>query len=519
MKKILKKPLFIILAILVLFILGLVIFSKKKAPYDLVIARKGNITQEVSVTGRIKSAESVDLAFEKSGKIISAPIEVADKVISGQILAQLENSELVAQLKEAEASIEAQRAKLTELKKGARPEEIQAKEAEMKKVNQDLANYYSGAVDIINDAFVKADDAVRAKTDELFTNDETNDPQLTFSVSDSQTERNVKSYRAFATKALNDWQAGINNLTADSTASVVEMALENPGQYLQTIRDFLVFALEAANKSLGLPLLTVEKYKTNINTGRTNVSTAITSINTRRQAIAVQKITVEKTQSELNLLLAGSTDEEIAIQEAMVKQAEAKRDAILAQISKTILRSPIKGIVTKKEVKVGEIIVANAVVFSLILGNQFEIEANIAEADIAKVKIGNRAKITLDAYGNEVIFEAAISKIDPAETIIEGVATYKVVLQLEKEDERIKSGMTANIDILTASRENVVIIPEKAIFTKNGDKFVKVLSGKKEITEVKVKTGLRGFDGSVEITEGISEGEQVIVSSNSVKAK
>jgi HlyD family secretion protein len=147
---------------------------------------------------------------------------------------------------------------------------------------------------------------------------------------------------------------------------------------------------------------------------------------------------------------------------------------------------------------------------------KFEIEANIPEADIAKIKISNPAKITLDAYGSNVFFEAKVVKIDPAETIIEGVATYKTTLQFSGNDERVKSGMTANIDILTAKAENVIAIPQRAVAQKeNGDKIVKILKDDGVVEERKVTTGLKGSDGNIEITEGIQEGEKIITSQKS----
>ncbi len=107
-------------------------------------------------------------------------------------------------------------------------------------------------------------------------------------------------------------------------------------------------------------------------------------------------------------------------------------------------------------------------------------------------------------------------KIDPAETIIEGVATYKTTLQFSGNDERVKSGMTANIDILTAKAENVIAIPQRAVAQKeNGDKIVKILKDDGVVEERKVTTGLKGSDGNIEITEGIQEGEKIITSQKS----
>ena len=207
---------------------------------------------------------------------------------------------------------------------------------------------------------------------------------------------------------------------------------------------------------------------------------------------------------------SGATSEEIVIQEAKVEEAEADIEHYSAEVAKTIIRAPINGVITRQDAKVGEIIAANASLVAIISDEDFSIEANIAEADIAKISVGDPALLTLDAYGSDVAFKANVVFLDPAETIIEGVATYKATLYFAEEDKRIRSGMTANIDILSARLENVIAIPGRAVITKNGDKFVRVLEGD-VVKEVNVVTGLRGSDGNTEIIEGINEGDNVII--------
>ena len=92
------------------------------------------------------------------------------------------------------------------------------------------------------------------------------------------------------------------------------------------------------------------------------------------------------------------------------------------------------------------------------------------------------------------------------------MATYKTTFQFVKENTGIKSGMTANIDILTANKENVIVIPQQAVITRDGEKFVKILADDGTIKEVEVETGLRGSDGNMEIISGINEGDKVVIS-------
>ena len=294
------------------------------------------------------------------------------------------------------------------------------------------------------------------------------------------------------------------------------------------IRDFLNKLNEALNASTNLDSTTLNTYKGYVNTARTNIVAAVSNVNTQKQALNGQKALNQQNISqaqaqlttaqnnlasavkELELKQSPATAEQIKAQTATVQAARANVNNLAAQLAKTILKSPIAGIIAKQEAKQGEITTAGAIVVSVISKAHFQIEANIAEADIAKIKIEDTAKVTLDAYGSDVIFTARVIKIDPSETIIEGVATYKTTLEFIEESGRVKSGLTANLDILTAQKENVLAVPYRAIINKNGDKIVRVIRDKQQIEERKVETGLRGSDGYIEITSGISEGEEVV---------
>ena len=101
--------------------------------------------------------------------------------------------------------------------------------------------------------------------------------------------------------------------------------------------------------------------------------------------------------------------------------------------------------------------------------------------------------------------------IDPAETILENVPTYKVTLQFDQKDDRVRSGMTANIDILTNERNNVLIIPFRAVIDSDGKKSVRVLeSNGKKYTTVSINLGLKGSDGNIEVVNGLKVGQKVV---------
>lgn len=445
------------------------LFGDKKAESKFATVVKGDILQEISVTGRVKSARSADLAFEKSGKIVSVFTKIGNFVYVGDILVRQDSSELSAQLLKARA-------------------DLAAKGADLEKSRVVLANYYLGIADVLNDAYIKADDAVKKQAGSVFADAESDTPRLNFSSTNSQAVTDSQNGRLISRAELNAWRDELSALSAASSDDDLFRALTKSKAHLSIMSSFLISVADALEKATGLTQATLDSYKAGITTGRTNVNTALTNITDQNQNINSQKAA-------------------IVSEEAAIKSYEASVQNIEAQIAKTILQSPIVGVVSKQDAKVGEIAAANAILISVI-STQYEIEANIPEADIAGIKIGNIANITLDAYGSDVIFSAEVSMIDPAEKIIEGMATYKTTLQFSEKDDRVKLGMTANIDILKNKKSDVLIIPQRLIKSRNGEKFVKTVENG-SAKEIKIITGLRGSDGNIEIIEGLKEGDYV----------
>lgn len=539
--------------------------------FDSARVDRGDVVQEVNVTGRIKPLSEVELAFEKSGRVESVLVRVGDLVEEGQALVSLSQSELLAQLAEASAKVESARAQLLqyqaarekeeitliELKKGTRREEIQLAQTKAanaqkaladanlnfsdvsNKAKVDLENLYDDVKDILNDAFAQGDDAVSKQLGEIFSDVTSGTPKLTFST-DSQKKIDAESGRLRMTQLLKQFKAEVISLPAENAG--LDEAMNKVELHLQAIRSFLTTVNEAVNAAVGLSSTTANTYRANITTGRNNINSALSSISSQKQLIAAQKITNQNNttvaqakvndaenallvaKDELALKEAGSTAEKIQAQEAQVRQAKltvASQEAsvrqtlanvqnIQSQLEKTILKAPFAGIITTQDAKVGEIVSANEILTSLISQNHFEIEAHVPEADIAKIAIGNSAVITLDAYGENVFFEAQIVTIDPAETILEGVATYRVTLEFLAEDERIKPGMTANIDVLADMRENVLFVPQRALIEESGKAFVRVVNPDNSFRKVEVVTGLRGSNGTIEIIDGLTEGQRIV---------
>lgn len=561
--------------VIALVVIGAFTYFKRSGqapPYEFTVAQRGNIIQEVNVIGHVKPAESVDLAFEKGGKVSRVYVAVGERINAGKLLVSLSNSELVAQSDQAKAGVESakaqlqqyqaalaiQQAKLDELKRGTRQEEIQISETKVEnarkaltdaeinltnvknKADADLQEDYDGALTAVAASVTVGTNAIFIITDIQVTD-------FSGGNADDNIVANGKGAAVLALlggqnagRMTNDSIGKLNGgakATTDSAQS--DPSHENVDNTLIEVKNALQ-KVKVALDVIPTDLLSSTE-KSDINTEKNNIDSEITTLTNKQQAIAVQKAansgavsaaeanvndaqnTLLSSEDELALKKASATPEQISAQEAQVaqaeaniasqqaqiKQAEANVRKYQAQLAKTVIRSPINGIITKQDAQVGEIVSANMVIISVISETRFEIKANVPEVDIAKIKIGNPAHLTLDAYGRDVIFEARVTKIDPAATIIEGVTTYKITLEFDIEDKRIRSSMTANLDISSDRRENVISIPQRSIVRRNGNKFVRILDGE-ILREEAVEIGLRGSDGNIEIISGINAGDKVI---------
>lgn len=200
-------------------------------------------------------------------------------------------------------------------------------------------------------------------------------------------------------------------------------------------------------------------------------------------------------------------------QRARIKSAEEEIIAVQSQIRDTYMYSPIDGVILKRNVDTYETTVANSPtpVFTVGDPKDLVIETNVPESDITKIKESQNATVTFDALTPQDIFSAKVTEIDPDSTVIQDVVDYRIKLKLDNLDERIKSGMSANIDIHTAEANNVLMIPIRAVQTEGNNQFVEILNPDgKTTTKIKIQTGLSGDEGMVEVKSGLKEGQKVV---------
>jgi multidrug efflux pump subunit AcrA (membrane-fusion protein) len=137
-----------------------------------------------------------------------------------------------------------------------------------------------------------------------------------------------------------------------------------------------------------------------------------------------------------------------------------------------------------------------------------EVKARFSEADTAKIKPGQAAKVEFESLGQQLT--ARVVRIDAIETVVANVVTYTVTLLLDKKLEEIKPGMTGNVDVIIAQKQNVLRLPVTAVNPRNGRATVEVEKADGKLETRQISTGLKG-DDDIEITSGLNEGDKVVV--------
>ncbi len=261
---------------------------------------------------------------------------------------------------------------------------------------------------------------------------------------------------------------------------------------------------------------TISELQDAYKTAQTALATAITNadvdVRTAETNVAIQKAALDSAKASLDLKKSPPRAVDVAALRALVDQAQAAYEKAKNDLQNVEIAAPVDGIVSDIVPSVGEQIPANSTVISMVGVQSYEIEAEVPEADITKIEVGQSASTTLDAYGDEVSFSGTVTAKDPAETRIQDAIYYKIHFMIDPAGHEIKPGMTANVTIITDYAADALVIPLRAVRTdsKTGEKMVRVLVGSTTETKI-VELGLRGDDGFVQVTSGLTEGDAVVV--------
>jgi HlyD family secretion protein len=230
-------------------------------------------------------------------------------------------------------------------------------------------------------------------------------------------------------------------------------------------------------------------------------------------------------QAQLDLLLAGPTEEQIAAQEAAVAQARVALARAQLQLDRATLSAPMAGTITSLDVEVGERVAAGQQIGTLSDLTALEIELNLDETDAARVAVGQPAQVTLDVFPGMQMTGGLVYVAQKADTS-SGLVLYPVTVRLEQiglsagSDQTlvIRAGMTADVQVTTASQENVLIMPLRAVQMDGAQAYAeRLIGGQLEdgVERVNVELGMT-TETDAEITSGLADGDVVVVIASAV---
>ncbi len=478
--------------------------SYAREPETVIMVTRGDVTKQVSVTGKARAVQEVDLAFQTGGTIQTVQARVGSRVLSGDILAVLNTAEMQAALNEALASRDAEVATLGDLSNGARPEDLAVLQAKLESARLSEIDATSELRNALRNAYTVADDAVHNKADRLI-DMSGRTPTLRITPPDLMLVLSIERTRGELDPLFTSWEA-LSNL--DPTLSLGISVLNN----LEKVQSYLAALSQAANASNASTDLSdsdISTYRVNLASARNAIESSLSEVQGALAAVRNASSAVSIAERTLLSEKAGSTELALLAQEARVKQFDAQVESIRAQLTRANLVAPISGVVTRQSAKVGQVAHAGETLISVISDADLEIEAYVPEISIGKVEVGNAARIAFDAFQDEV-FDGVVAEIEPAETVIDGVTNFKVTVALTRKDPRLRRGLTADITIVSARRNNVLIVPEYVVERHDGVSYV--LVRREEGTSLEpVALGLKGDDGAIEVLSGLREGDAVVV--------
>lgn len=237
----------------------------------------------------------------------------------------------------------------------------------------------------------------------------------------------------------------------------------------------------------------------------------------------IAKSELDKAESEYYAKLAS-----IGAQKASISQAQASYKTSMTNLGYTKIIAPVDGTIIKRAVDVGQPVAASFQAPELFTIAQdlkkMQIEVNVSEADIGRVKEGQKAEYTLDGYP-DAIFHGIVTQVRLNSTTTSNVVTYTVIVSVDNEDLKLKPGMTANVSIITSQNKDVLCVPSVALkYTPEttGQKYkeqgVWVLKGKQPVRVI-IKEGASD-DSNVEvISKELNVGDKIILGSTGKTSK
>jgi multidrug efflux pump subunit AcrA (membrane-fusion protein) len=228
------------------------------------------------------------------------------------------------------------------------------------------------------------------------------------------------------------------------------------------------------------------------------------------QAAALQTATLDYQIAQANYAkaTAGSSSQDLAVLQNSVKLAEIQVETAKRNLGNATIVSPIDGVVASVGGNPGDSVSSGTVMFNIIDLKTLRVDASVDETDMVKLAVGQPVIVTFDAISG-LRLPARVTTIAPNSTTQSGVVTYLIQMTLTQVDPRLRAGLTATASVTVEQKDNVLMVPNRAIRVNRNVRSVLVQSGS-GLVEKQVSVGMSN-DQFTEITAGLNEGDEVAI--------
>lgn len=267
--------------------------------------------------------------------------------------------------------------------------------------------------------------------------------------------------------------------TVTATGTVNPVKSVTVGTYVSgPIQDIFVDYNSQVRKGQVIAKIDPRTYQGKVDQARAALSTAAANVEkaradaklrraqeARQEALAKTRV-VSRDELDVSRSTAEQAEAQLKLALAAVEQAEASLREAEVSLGYTDIVSPVDGIVVSRDVQVGQTVAASFQTPTLFVIaenlRKMQVNAFVSEADIGRVREGQSATFSVDAYPGRA-FPATVFQVRNSPQSVENVVTYDVVLQFDNDDLLLKPGMTANVGIVTAEERDVLKVPTAAL--------------------------------------------------------
>ena len=500
-----------------------------------VAVERVNLPIAISANGTIAPERSVNVSPKTSGVLKSLFVKEGDTVQTGQILAQMDDSNLQGQLTQNRGQLASAEANLQKLLNGNRVEDIAAAKAQVAEQQASLEKLLNG--NRVQDIAVAQAQVTeqQATLQKLLNGNRSQDiaaAKAQLAEQQATLEKLLKGNRpediAQASAKLRDAEYAKNQAEEDFqrnqelyTNGVIALQIVNTSR---TARDRAQTQVRQAQQAVAL--LRSGARPEDIAAGRAAVEQKRQTLagvrsGARSEDIAASEAAVEQKQQALALIQAGARPEEIAIARAQVLSAKGSLQTVQALINDTKIRAPFSGIVTRKYADPGAFVtpttagsaVSSATSSSILsLASKNQVVANVAESNIAQIRLGINASIQADAFAGKT-FTGKVTQISPQSIVQQNVTSFEVKASIVDDNKKIlRSGMNVNVEFKAGELKDVLVVPTAAIVRQRKETGVFVPGGEDgKPVFIPIKTGMT-VDDKTEVRSGLKGDEKVLIS-------